>query len=54
MYFTLQYIRLRACLKKKLSAIYYIPALRKAFFKRAQKKSYISEILNVFLFQKYI
>lgn len=45
MYFTLQYIRLRACLKN---------ALRKAFFKRAQKKSYISEILNVFLFQNYI
>lgn len=53
MYFTLQYIRLRACLKKGfLQSIY--PALRKAFFKRAQKKSYISEILNVFLFQKYI
>lgn len=29
MYFTLQYIRLRACLKN---------ALRKAFFKRAQKR----------------
>ena len=37
MYFTLQYIRLRACLKN-------------AF----RKKSYISEILNVFLFQNYI
>ena len=53
MYFTLQYIRLRACLKNAFPQSTH-PALRKAFFKRAQKKSYISEILNVFLFQKYI
>ena len=53
MYFTLQYIRLRVCLKKAFPQSTY-PALRKAFFKRAQKKSYISEILNVFLFQNYI
>ena len=77
MYFTLQYIRLRVCLKKAFCKMCVTicrifcpdegavagygncirvkyPALRKAFFKRAQKKSYISEILNVFLFQKYI
>ena len=77
MYFTLQYIRLRACLKNALRKMCVTicgrfcsdegvvagydnrirvkyPALRKAFFKRAQKKSYISEILNVFLFQNYI
>lgn len=53
MYFTLQYVRLRACLKKAFPQSTY-PDLRKAFFKRAQKKSYISEILNVFLFQNYI
>ena len=51
MYFTLQYIRLRAYLKNHSRNLHI---LLKAFFKRAQKKSYISEILNVFLFQNYI
>ena len=82
MYFTLQYIRLRACLKKafckmcvticgifcpdegavagydnrirtKYTAI-YISCFAKSIFQTRSKKSYISEILNVFLFQNYI
>lgn len=53
MYFTLQYIRLRACLKNALRNL-HILLCEKHFSKRAQKKSYISEILNVFLFQNYI
>ena len=42
MYFTLQYIRLRACLKKAFPQSTY-PALRKAFFKRAQKRVIFQE-----------
>lgn len=53
MYFTLQYIRLRAYLKNH-SRNLHILLCEKHFSKRAQKKSYISEILNVFLFQNYI
>lgn len=53
MYFTLQYIRLRVCLKKAFCKI-YISCFAKSIFQTRSKKSYISEILNVFLFQKYI
>lgn len=53
MYFTLQYIRLRACLKKA-SRNLHILLCEKHFSNVLKKKSYISEILNVFLFQKYI
>ena len=52
MYFTLQYIRLRAYLKNHSHNLHIL--LCEKHFSNAQKKSYISEILNVFLFQKYI
>ena len=82
MYFTLQYIRLRACLKNALRKMCvticgrfcsdegvvagYDNRIRtkytakwdvqiaKSIFQTRSKKSYISEILNVFLFQNYI
>ena len=47
MYFTLQYIRLRACLKKAFCNLHIL--LCEKHFSNALKKSYISEILNVFL-----